>query len=193
MERCLPYDGVFDDELLEGRLRTKKYMKAYNEYPAAATFQPGIGPSQFFGPDERLQNLAELLGLPLERIRRDIFIEPPFYCDYGTQIEFKGSCYFNYGVTILGTYMHSYSFSHSSTDKDNLYLDAAKVTIGTRAGLDQESTQIYSASHSVNVIERRDLTSGIARSHPVTIGDDEDTLQLLDHAILEMVRRFSRF
>ncbi|KIJ24713.1 hypothetical protein M422DRAFT_274467 [Sphaerobolus stellatus SS14] len=50
-------------------------------------------------------------------------------------------------------------------------LDAAKVTIGTRAGFGP-GVHIYSASHSVNVIERRDLTSGIARSHPVTIGDD---------------------
>ncbi|KIJ22922.1 hypothetical protein M422DRAFT_786312 [Sphaerobolus stellatus SS14] len=97
-----------------------------------------------------MQHLADLFDVPLERIRKDIHIESPFHCDYGVNIEFKGFCYLNSGITIL---------------------DNAKVTIGTRTAFGP-GVHIYSASHSVQVQERRDRTVGIGRSYPVTIGDD---------------------
>lgn len=47
--------------------------------------------AEFYGPDSRLQNLADLFNLPLADVGR-IGIEPPLYVDYGYNIEFKGEC-----------------------------------------------------------------------------------------------------
>ncbi|KIJ35266.1 hypothetical protein M422DRAFT_180966 [Sphaerobolus stellatus SS14] len=145
MEGGLAYNAMFDEGLLEGRLRARKFLKAYNDYPPA-TFQSGGGPSQYFGPDERIQHLADLFELPLERVRKDIFIEPPFYCDYGTNITFTGDTYMNFGTTV----------------------NCAKVTIGTRT-LFGPGVHIYAATHSTDVLERR---ASLERAYPVTIGDD---------------------
>jgi acetyltransferase-like isoleucine patch superfamily enzyme len=52
-----------------------------------------------FGPDERLQILADLFAIPLEKAKR-IAIEPPFHCDFGTNIHFKGDFYSNFNFTV---------------------------------------------------------------------------------------------
>lgn len=66
--------------------------------------------NEFYGPDSRLQNLADLFELPLERVR-SIAIEPPLYVDYGYNIEFKGDFYANFGC---------------------VFLDCAKISFGER-------------------------------------------------------------
>ncbi|KAF8514521.1 trimeric LpxA-like protein [Gautieria morchelliformis] len=145
MMRGLPYTIMNDPALISGRLRAAKYVKAFNDYPPVA-YTPGMAAMESFGPDERVQILADLFEIPLEKARL-LAIEAPFRCDYGTNIEFKGWAYMNYNVTIL---------------------DCGKVTIGTGVAFGP-SVQIYAATHSVKVEERR---GGVGVAYPVTIGDD---------------------
>jgi hypothetical protein len=73
----LPYFAMTDDSLLHARLRVRRPMQAYNNYPWPAP------PAPYFGPDERMALLGEVFGLTLEDIKnRPIEIEPPFYVDY---------------------------------------------------------------------------------------------------------------
>lgn len=55
--------------------------------------------TDYFGPDERFQILADLFRIPLEKAKR-LGIEPPFYCDYGKNIEFKDEFYSNFNLTV---------------------------------------------------------------------------------------------
>lgn len=66
--------------------------------------------SDFYGPDSRLQNLADLFDISLERTR-EINIEPPFFVDYGYNIEFRGPFYCNFNC---------------------IFLDCAKISFGAR-------------------------------------------------------------
>jgi hypothetical protein len=73
-----------DETLLLDRLRARRLIQKYNQYT-----WPESG-SDYFGPDERRQILADLFGVSLETVKaKPIEIEPPFYCDYGDNIIFK--------------------------------------------------------------------------------------------------------
>ena len=56
-------------------------------------------PEDQFGPDERFQILADLFDIPLEQAKK-LAIEPPLYCDYGTNIHFSGDFYANFNFTV---------------------------------------------------------------------------------------------
>ncbi len=74
-----------------------------------------------------------------------VFIEPPFHCDYGLNIELGKNVYMNFGVTIL---------------------DCAKVKIGDNCML-APNVQIYTAAHPLDVKTRN---SFIEYALPITIG-----------------------
>jgi maltose O-acetyltransferase len=93
--------------------------------------------------DLRMQILKELIphqGAALT-------IEPPFFCDYGTNICVGNKVYFNYNCTVL---------------------DVTKITIGSNV-LFGPSVQIYAATHPMNWKER---ASGLESGKPVIIGSD---------------------
>ncbi|KAK4057525.1 hypothetical protein OIO90_001594 [Microbotryomycetes sp. JL221] len=94
------YDAAKDPGLIEGRLRARKYLHMYNHHPPAE-HRKGMNPIDFFGPDSRFQILADLFMIELADAKK-LAIEPPFYCDYGDNIKFKGECYMNFGCTVLG-------------------------------------------------------------------------------------------
>ena len=75
------------------------------------------------------------------------FINPPFYCDYGTHIEVGKNFFANYNCTIL---------------------DVAKVTIGDNCQL-APIVAIYTAGHPVHPDTRN---SGYEYGISVTIGDN---------------------
>lgn len=75
------------------------------------------------------------------------FINPPFYCDYGTHIEVGKNFFANYNCTIL---------------------DVAKVTIGDNCQL-APNVAIYTAGHPVHPDTRN---SGYEYGINVTIGDN---------------------
>ncbi len=74
-------------------------------------------------------------------------IEPPFFCDYGSNISVGCNVYFNYNCIVL---------------------DVMKVTIGSNV-LFGPSVQIYAATHPMNWEER---ASSLELGKPVTIGSD---------------------
>lgn len=75
-----------------------------------------------------------------------LWVEPPFYCDYGYNIEVGERFYANHGVIIL---------------------DAAKVTFGDDVML-APGVLISTATHPIDPIKR---TKGIEMAHPISIGN----------------------
>lgn len=76
-----------------------------------------------------------------------LWIEPPFYCDYGSNITAGDKVFLNFNCVIL---------------------DVMPVTIGNNV-LCGPAVQIYTATHPVNWEER---ASGLEFAKPVTIGSD---------------------
>lgn len=75
------------------------------------------------------------------------FLNPPFYCDYGSNIEVGRNCFINYNCTIL---------------------DNAKVTLGENCLL-APNVSIYTAGHTVHPTAR---AKGYEYGIPVVIGDN---------------------
>ena len=74
-------------------------------------------------------------------------ITPPFFCDYGYNIELGDKAYFNFNCVIL---------------------DVAPVLIGSNT-LFGPGVHIYTATHPLAAAERR---SGLEMAKPVAVGDD---------------------
>lgn len=83
----------------------------------------------------------ELLG------KEDAFINPPFYCDYGTNIEVGKNFFANYNCTLL---------------------DVAKIKIGDNCMM-APNVAIYTAGHPVHPLTR---SSDYEFGKEVTIGDN---------------------
>ena len=91
----------------------------------------------------RLQLLKDLIP----QQGANLWIEPPFFCDYGYNIKVGDGVFFNFNCTLL---------------------DVMPITIGN-AVLIGPSVQIYTAMHPTNWEER---ASGKEFAKPVTIGDN---------------------
>jgi maltose O-acetyltransferase len=80
-------------------------------------------------------------------VEGEIFVQPPFYCDYGCNISVGDNFFANFNCVIL---------------------DVNKVTIGKNCML-APGVQIFSATHPVRAEERY---NGVELGLPVTIGDN---------------------
>jgi len=92
---------------------------------------------------ERDQNFRNLLGAAGE----GLWIEPPFYCDYGYNIKVGKSVFMNYNCCIL---------------------DVMEVTIGNNV-MFAPNVQIYTATHP---LEAKARNSGREYAKPISIGND---------------------
>jgi maltose O-acetyltransferase len=92
--------------------------------------------------EERQRLLAELFGQ-----QTDAWVQPPFFCDYGTNIVLGSKVFFNFNCVVL---------------------DCAKVTIGNNV-LFAPAVQIYTATHPISAAERR---KWLESAKPITIGSD---------------------
>lgn len=124
-----PYKA-FATELLKERQYAKELVFKINSCP----------PSEI---DKRNEEIKELLG----RIDNPFFIEPPFRCDYGYNIEIGENFYSNYNLIIL---------------------DCAKVTIGNNV-LIGPNVGIYSAGHPLHYEKRN---QGYEYAFPINIGNN---------------------
>lgn len=125
----LPYKAWLDG-LSEERMACRRKLHAFNLLP----------------PDEEAQAqrlLRELLG----KTGRDPWINAPFHCDYGWNIEVGDNFFANYNLTIL---------------------DVGKVTIGSNVQF-APNVSIYTAGHPLHPDSRN---SGYEYGLPVTIGDN---------------------
>lgn len=123
------YDPA-DPTLVAERRRVRLLLRRFNGSPADR-------------PAERACLLAELLPAA----GREVWIEPPFYCDYGSNIVLGDRAFLNFNCVIL---------------------DVAPVRIGARVQCGP-AVQIYAATHPMEAAAR---ASGLESGKPVEIGDD---------------------
>ncbi len=119
-----------DPQLIADRRRVRLLFKRFND---TTTEQR----------EERLRLIQEIIPILGEKV----WIEPPFYCDYGSNITLGERVYFNFNCVIL---------------------DVAPVKIGSNV-LFGPAVQIYTATHPLNAAERR---TGLEFGLPIAIGDD---------------------
>ena len=126
----LPY--ISDEEIMKEQTITRKIVHRLNT----------MDPSDF----ERIkETVKELLGKS-----EGAFINPPFYCDYGSHIEVGKNFFANYNCTIL---------------------DVAKVVIGDNCQM-APNVAIYTAGHPLHPDSRN---SGYEYGISVTIGATPQT------------------
>ena len=123
------YDPL-DQQLVDHRLRARLLIKALNE-----TREDNIA--------ERSRILRELLP----NASPDLWLQPPFYCDYGYNIQVGERVFFNFNCVVL---------------------DVGPVTIGPRT-MFGPNVQIYTATHPMNHYER---SSGREYAKSIVIGED---------------------
>lgn len=76
-------------------------------------------------------NARSILRELLPNASKKIYIEPPFHCDYGYNLQLGEGVYFNVNCVVL---------------------DAAKVTIGNHVFIGP-GVQLYTATHPTNALE----------------------------------------
>jgi maltose O-acetyltransferase len=122
------YDPL-DEQLCRERQRARDLCQALNA-------------SREDAREERARILRELLGR-----ETDIWVQPPFFCDYGTNIAVGEKVFFNFNCVVL---------------------DVMPVRIGSNV-LFGPSVQIYTATHPIDAGERR---KWLEFAKPVEIGSD---------------------
>ena len=125
----LPYKACLDG-LSEERMENKKRIYRYNS----------LSPEQ---GEEQAALIKEIIG----KCGENIWIETPFHCDYGWNIEVGENFFANYNLTIL---------------------DVGKVVIGKNAQI-APNVSIYTAGHPVHPDSRN---TGYEYGIGVTIGDN---------------------
>jgi maltose O-acetyltransferase len=116
-------------ELAEERTRAKKLLHRLNV-------------TEYLMTEKAASVLKELIP----NAPKDLYIEPPFHCDYGYNIHCGSRVYFNVNCIVL---------------------DAMKVNIGSNV-LFGPAVHIYSATHPLDIKTRRSRAFG----KPVSIGND---------------------
>lgn len=96
---------------------------------------------------EDQERMVEILKELLGKTGKEIFIEPPFHCDYGKNIEVGEGFYSNFNCVIL---------------------DVAKVTIGDHV-MFAPNVSLYTAGHPVHPVSRG---SYYEYGKPITIGNN---------------------
>lgn len=119
-------DSQLSDERLQARLLLKQLNDSHEDYPI-----------------ERGRIIKELIPNAGE----GLWLQPPFYCDYGYNIIVGEKVFFNFNCVVL---------------------DVMPVTIGSRT-LFGPNVQIYTATHPMDHKER---ASGVEYAKPITIGED---------------------
>lgn len=123
------YDPL-DKQLSDERLRTRLLIKELNDSREDETA-------------ERARILKELIPNAGE----GLWLQPPFYCDYGSNMVVGERVFFNFNCVVL---------------------DVMQVTIGSRT-MFGPNVQLYTATHPLNHIER---SSGVEYAKSIAIGED---------------------
>ena len=122
--------NALDKEISEERVITRLLLKRLNE---TAENESAL----------RTEILRELLPNAGE----NLWIQPPFYSDYGYNLKIGEKVFFNFNCVVL---------------------DVTYVTIGSRT-LFGPNVQVYTATHPLDFQER---ASGLEYAKPISIGED---------------------
>lgn len=127
-DQGLPY--ISDKSVFEQQKSARRIMQEFNT----------MDRSDFEGLEKVVRQLFGKVG-------KEVFVNPPFYCDYGKNIEVGENFFANYNCTII---------------------DVAKVRIGNNVMLGP-NVAIYTAGHPIHPVSRN---SGYEYGIQVTIGDN---------------------
>ncbi len=119
-----------DSHLKTERRHTRSLLKKYNDSEDEQTLL-------------RKEILRELIG----GYNKRLYIEPPFYCDYGSNISVGEDVYFNFNCVIM---------------------DANKVSIGARTRFGP-NVHVYAATHPMAYQIRAE---SLELGKPIIIGED---------------------
>jgi len=123
------YDPM-DPELVKERLEARLEFQEINSMP-----------------EDRKQERDELFYALMGAAGEGLYIEPPFYCDYGYNIKLGKDVFMNYNCCIL---------------------DVMEVTIGNNV-MFAPNVQLYTATHP---LEAKARNSGREFAKPISIGND---------------------
>jgi maltose O-acetyltransferase len=123
------YDAL-DPQLAEERLKARLLLKELNDSREDET-------------EERIRILKALIPHAGE----GLWMQPPFYCDYGYNLKLGEKVFFNFNCVVL---------------------DVAEVVIGSRT-LFGPNVQIYTATHPM---DHKVRASGLENAKPIRIGED---------------------
>lgn len=119
-----------DPELIADRMRARKLLKEFND-------------SEPEDVNKRIELVKKLLG----KSGKNVWIEPPFFCDYGFNIEAGDDCFINFNC---------------------VFLDVTPIKLGDRV-LIAPNVQMYAATHPTEAKPRGELWEF---GKPITIGSD---------------------
>ncbi|WP_276371732.1 sugar O-acetyltransferase [Chryseolinea sp. H1M3-3] len=122
--------NALDKQLSDERLKTRLLIKQLND-----------------AAEDEVERRTAILKELIPNAGPGLWLQPPFYCDYGSNIIMGEKVFFNFNCVVL---------------------DVTYVTIGSRT-LFGPNVQIYTATHPMNYKER---ASGLEYAKPISIGED---------------------
>ncbi len=131
------------EKMIEGELYNPLDPQLANERQRARLLFKALNDTSVDRPEERMRLIKELIPAS----GKDVWIEPPFYCDYGSNITLGDKVYFNFNCVVL---------------------DAAPVRVGSGVKFGP-GVHFYTATHPLNAAERK---LGLESGHSIEIGDD---------------------
>jgi maltose O-acetyltransferase len=130
------------EKMLAGELYEPLDLQLSSERQRARDLLKKLNDSREDEQEERAKILKELFGR-----QTDAYIQPPFFCDYGSNITLGHKVFFNFNCVVL---------------------DVTPVRIGDYV-LFGPTVQIYTATHPMKALERR---QGLESGKPIVIGSD---------------------
>lgn len=122
--------NALDPQLSEERVKARLLLKELND-----------------SREDEVEKRETILEQLLPNSGSGLWLQPPFYCDYGTNIILGEKVFFNFNCVLL---------------------DVATITVGSRT-LVGPNVQMYAATHPVDYKER---ASGLEYGKPIVIGED---------------------
>lgn len=119
-----------DKQLCDERMKTRLLLKQLND-----------------SREDQVEKRKAILETLIPDSGVDLWLQPPFYCDYGYNIKIGDGVFLNFNCIIL---------------------DVMEVRIGSRTLLGP-NVQIYSATHPMDHKQR---ASGLELAKPIVIGED---------------------
>lgn len=130
-------------KMLAGELYVSMGEELTAERTVARTLQKKLNIDYYDQPEEQRKVLRDLLP----NCADDIYVTPPFYCDYGYNIHCEEKVYLNFNC---------------------VFLDVCEIRIGART-LFAPNVQLYTAGHPLSATQR---AAELEFGKPITIGKD---------------------
>jgi maltose O-acetyltransferase len=135
--------GLEKEKMLRGELYNPLDPELVSERQRARLLFRALNDTKSEEPKER----SRLIKALIPHSGENVWIEPPFYCDYGTNIVLGDKVFFNFNCVVLAV---------------------MPVQIGSGV-LFGPAVQVYTATHPLSITARR---AGLEFGKAVTIGDD---------------------